>query len=166
MGLLQKFLDIKLFALDLDGVLTNGKMLISSNGEWLRQMDIKDGFAIELAVRSGYIIAVISGSSSIPVKDRLNKLGVHLFFENIQSKSMVLDTIMSDLSLKKENVLFMGDDIPDLDVFDHVGLFSCPSDAVIDVREKAHFISTHNGGHGCVRQVIEKTLRVQGKWPV
>ncbi len=164
MTLLDNLSHIRLFAFDLDGVLTNGKLLILPGGEWVREMDIKDGYALEKAVLSGFSIAVISGSSSAPVRDRLKKLGIGLFFEHVTSKSQVLKKIMHDHSLTRQQVLFMGDDIPDLDVYDHVGVFACPADAVPEIRTRSHFISTRTGGNGCVREVIEKTLKVQGKW--
>lgn len=150
--------------MDLDGVLTNGKLLIYPEGNWIREMDIKDGYAIQYAVRSGLNIAVITGSSSLPVKERLAKLGVDLYFENVPSKSVKVKELLKALHLVSEDVMFIGDDIPDLDAFSAVGLKACPNDAVQEVKEAADYISPFNGGNGCVRDILEKILRVQGKW--
>lgn len=164
MALLEKLLKIRLLAFDMDGVLTNGKLLVMPGGEWIREMDIKDGFAIEAAVKSGFFVSVISGSASTPVKDRLLQLGVEHVQENACSKAAVLIQLMLEKSVRKEEVLYMGDDIPDLDVSDLVGVFACPSDAATEVKHRADFISSKPGGNGCVREVIEKTLRIQDKW--
>ena len=151
-------------AFDLDGVLTNGKIIIQSGSEWLREMNIKDGYALQMAVKSGLHIAVITGSSSEPVKDRLKSLGIDLFYQNVSSKAMILFELMDKLKLSKDEVLFMGDDIPDLDAFNQSGVKTCPVDAVNEVKEAADYISYKKGGDGCVRDVIEKTLKLQGKW--
>ncbi|MFN5421670.1 MAG: KdsC family phosphatase [bacterium] len=164
MQLLDKFKQIRLIVFDMDGVLTNGKLLLLSTDQWIREMDIKDGFALQLAVKSGLIIAVITGSSSEPVKSRLSMLGVDRFYDRIVSKGEKIVELMDDLQLSKHEVLFMGDDIPDLEVFQHVGIRSCPADAAIDLKNEADYISPNNGGNGCVRDVLEKVLRVQGKW--
>jgi 3-deoxy-D-manno-octulosonate 8-phosphate phosphatase (KDO 8-P phosphatase) len=152
--------------MDLDGVLTNGKLLIYPDGNWFREMDIKDGYAIQYAVKSGLTLVVITGSSSTPVKERLAKLGVNLFFENIAAKSEKVKEIMKDLNIEPKETIFIGDDIPDLDAFAHVGLKACPEDAAQDVKAVADYISPSKGGNGCVRDILEKILRVQGKWLV
>ncbi len=164
MELLEKFNHIRLLAFDLDGVLTNGKLLLSPDGEWIREMDIKDGFALQHAIRSGFHVAVITGSSSLPVRKRLEKLGIPHFYENVHSKSQVLVKLMQEHGLEPSQVLFMGDDIPDLDAFKVTGLRCCPADAVHEVRDRADYISHKAGGDGAVRDVIEKVLRVQDKW--
>lgn len=164
MQLLEKFQQIRLIVLDMDGVLTNGKLLLLSPDQWIREMDIKDGYAIQLAVKSGLNLAVITGSSSEPVKKRLSILGVDRFYEKVASKGEKILALTDELQLSKHEILFMGDDIPDLDAFDHVGIKACPADAAVEIKQSADYISTNNGGHGCVRDVIEKVLRVQGKW--
>ncbi len=164
MHLLEKISHLRLLVFDLDGVLTNGKLLILPNGEWVREMDIKDGFALQYAVKAGLIIAVITGSSSIPVKQRLSRLGIELFFENAVSKSIIINDLLSKYGIDKSAAMFMGDDIPDLDAFTAVSVKCCPADAASDVLEMADYISPKNGGNGCVRDVIEKILRAQGKW--
>lgn len=164
MHLLEKLEQVKLLVFDLDGVLTNGKILIMPDGEWIREMDIKDGYAIQHAVKTGLKVAVITGSSSKPVKERLLKLGVELFFENTPQKSLIVNELLSDLSIDKSSALFMGDDLPDLDAFKAVGVKTCPADAATELLQLADYISPKSGGDGCVRDIIEKVLRTQGKW--
>jgi 3-deoxy-D-manno-octulosonate 8-phosphate phosphatase (KDO 8-P phosphatase) len=127
-------------------------------------MDIKDGYAIQLAIKSGIEIAVVSGSFSDQVEQRLKKLGVAVFVQGASNKSEHLLFLLQKLSLKNNNLLYMGDDIPDLEAFRIAGLKSCPADAVSEVKDAADFISSKNGGDGCVREIIEKVMRVQGKW--
>lgn len=164
MSILEKFSRIKLLAFDLDGVLTDGKLLIMPDGEWIRQMDIKDGYALQHAVKSGLHIAVITGSSSSAVGKRLYKLGIQDYFENTSSKSTVLTSLSQKLNLQPEEVLFMGDDIPDLDAYKVSGLKVCPADAVQEVLAAADYISPIKGGHGCVRDVIEKVMKTRDLW--
>lgn len=164
MHLLKKLEQVRLLVFDLDGVLTNGKILVMPDGEWIREMDIKDGYAIQHAVKSGLIVAVITGSSSKPVKERLLKLGVELFFENTPQKSLIINQLLSKFNIDKSSALFMGDDIPDLDAFQAVGVKTCPADAVTELLQQADYISPKSGGNGSVRDIIEKVLRTQGKW--
>jgi 3-deoxy-D-manno-octulosonate 8-phosphate phosphatase (KDO 8-P phosphatase) len=165
-NLFESFSLIKLMVFDMDGVLTNGKISLVGNEEWIREMDIKDGFAIQHALKNGIIIAVITGSFSNPVGSRLQKLGVDLYFQHVKNKGTCLSEIMLSLGLEKKQVLFMGDDIPDLDEFFVDGIKACPADAVQEVKQHANFISTKNGGNGCVREVIEKVMLVQNKWRI
>ncbi|MEY4777549.1 MAG: hypothetical protein RIS13_297 [Bacteroidota bacterium] len=164
MQLLEKLAQVKLLVFDLDGVVTNGKILVMPNGEWIREMNIKDGYALQLAVKSGLTVAVITGSSSVPVKERLLKLGVELFFENIPLKSLTIKELLLKLNIEKSSALFMGDDLPDLDAFGAVGIKTCPADAATELLQVADYISPQPGGNGCVRDIIEKVLRTQGKW--
>jgi len=162
--MIETFQHIRLVIMDLDGVLTNGKLLILPDGNWVREMDIKDGYAIQFAVKSGLHLAVVTGSSSDPVKQRMAKLGVDLFFENQKEKSAIVQELMRKFALSSEQTLFIGDDIPDLDAFAVVGLKACPFDAAQEVKNTADYISPYHGGNGCVRDILEKILRVQGKW--
>jgi 3-deoxy-D-manno-octulosonate 8-phosphate phosphatase (KDO 8-P phosphatase) len=164
MSVLEKFSRIKLLAFDLDGVMTDGKLIVMPDGEWIRQMDIKDGYALQHAVKSGLHIAVITGSSSAAVGKRLHKLGIHNYFENTSSKSSVLLGLTQKLNLQTDEVMFMGDDIPDLDAFKVAGCKVCPADAVQEVIAHADYISPHKGGNGCVRDVIEKVMKTRGLW--
>lgn len=165
-NLLERYAQLKLMVFDLDGVLTNGKILLQGDGEWLREMDIKDGYAIQHAIKNGISIAIITGSHSIPVALRLKKLGVNLFFQNNKHKGECLSQIMLELGLERHQVLFMGDDIPDLEAFSVAGLTACPSDAVREIKQQANVISTKPGGDGCVREIIEKVMLVQNTWHI
>ena len=162
--LLVRFSKIKLMAFDLDGVLTNGKLMIQKGEQWLRVMDIKDGLAIQLAVQQGFHVAVVTGSFSDAVEERLQYLGVNNFFQKIKKKSEKLEELMLMYNLQSDQVLFMGDDLPDLDAFSVSGLKTCPADAVREIKEKADYISIRDGGDGAVRDVIEKVMMTQGKW--
>lgn len=162
--ILEKFSKIKLLAFDLDGVLTSGKLLIHDENMWLREMNIKDGLAIQMALKNGIQIAVITGSFSSQVEKRLNYLGVSDFIQKSSSKSKALESLQTMHKISAEQTLFMGDDLPDLDAFAVAGLKTCPSDAVEEVKQQSDYISIFKGGEGCVRDVIEKTLKTQGKW--
>jgi 3-deoxy-D-manno-octulosonate 8-phosphate phosphatase (KDO 8-P phosphatase) len=164
MNLLESFEKIKAFVFDMDGVLTDGTVMVMPGGEWVRTMHIRDGYALQLAIKKGFQVCVISGSSSEPVRERLARLGVHDVFMNIPDKVQCLRQYMESKGLDRDAVLYMGDDIPDLEVSSLAGLSCCPSDAAIDMREIAHYISPYAGGWGCVREVIEKAMRVQGQW--
>ena len=148
----------------MDGVLTDGGLLIMPDGEWIRRMDIKDGYALQLAVRSGIRVIVMTGSSSAPVEARLMRLGIKDIYNQIQNKADCLHQIMETYQLGKEEILFMGDDVPDLAALQLAGLSCCPADAARDVLESVDYISTFKGGCGCVRDVLEKLLRTQRKW--
>ena len=164
MNLLDAFAQIKAFVFDMDGVLTDGTVLVMPGGEWVRKMHIRDGYALQLAVKKGYKVAVISGSSSGPVQERLAKLGVHAVYMNIPDKKACLLQYMQEQGLRREELLYMGDDVPDLEVSTMAGISACPLDAATDMRDQVQFISTFPGGWGCVREVIEKVLRLQGQW--
>lgn len=164
MHLLERLLNIKLMVFDLDGVLTNGKIQLIGEGDWVRQMDIKDGYAIQLAIKSGMNIAVVSGSHSKQVELRLKKLGVEIFVQGAVRKSQHVVQLMKQFGLKQDNVLYMGDDVPDLDAFQVSGIKVCPSDAATELKASADIITLRNGGDSCVREIIEKVMRTQGKW--
>jgi 3-deoxy-D-manno-octulosonate 8-phosphate phosphatase (KDO 8-P phosphatase) len=164
MNLLAAFGKIKAFVFDMDGVLTDGTVLVMPDGEWVRRMHIRDGYALQLAVKKGYLVCVISGSSSEPVRGRLAKLGVTDVFMHVGDKSACLQQFMQANNLQAMEVLYMGDDMPDLEVSQLAGLSCCPADACADIREKAHYISPFTGGMGCVRDVLEKVMQVQGNW--
>lgn len=166
MTLAEKFSEIKCFCFDLDGVLTDGTLTISTGEEWIRKMDIKDGYALQLAVKQGYSVIIISGSTSLPVKERLEKLGVAEVHMNISQKLTLLKEIMGSKKIDRRSILFMGDDVPDLECLNFSGLAACPSNAAIDVKDACHYISPQPGGRGCVRDVIEKVLKLQNNWPL
>lgn len=164
MNVLEKFLPVTTIILDMDGVLTDGSLLITPDGEWIRKMNIKDGYILQLAVKTGYRVIVITGSSSSPVEKRLNRLGINMVYQNVKDKMMLLKTLMAEHAFSAAETLYMGDDIPDLEVMKICGLSCCPADSARDILAIADYISPVKGGEGCVREVIEKLMRVQGKW--
>jgi 3-deoxy-D-manno-octulosonate 8-phosphate phosphatase (KDO 8-P phosphatase) len=164
MTLLDRFKSVTTFVFDVDGVLTDGTLLILPNGVMARKMSVKDGYALQLAVKKGYNVVIISGGASKEVAERLHKLGVSEVFMRVTDKASVLNTYLETKQLLWENILFMGDDIPDLIVMKKAGIACCPADAVQEIKEISAYISSINGGYGCVRDVIEKVLKLRGHW--
>jgi len=162
--MLNKFTKIRLFVFDIDGVLTDGNLLILPDGQWARTMNIKDGYALQLAVKKGYRILVISGGDAVPVKQRLQKLGITDIFLPVQNKPEILQQYLQDHQIPREVVLYMGDDIPDLAAMQLAGLPCCPQDAATEIKQLSVYISPLAGGKGCVRDVIEKVLKLNGHW--
>jgi 3-deoxy-D-manno-octulosonate 8-phosphate phosphatase (KDO 8-P phosphatase) len=161
---MELFKSITTFIFDVDGVLTDGTILVLENGVQARRMSIKDGYALQLAVKKGYRLLVISGAASSPVVDRLNKLGVTDIHMGIADKKAYVKNFIANKNLTAEQVLFMGDDMPDLGPMSIVGLPVCPADAVTEIKEIVKYISPLNGGYGCVRDVIEKVLKLRNDW--
>ena len=155
---------IKTFIFDVDGVLTDGKILITNEGELLRSFDTKDGYAMKCALVQGYKIVVISGGRNQGVEERFKELGVFDIYMGIQYKLDAFQDLLDNYDLDPETILYVGDDVPDIPVMEKVGLGCCPADAVSDVKNMADYVSHKNGGEGCVREIIEQVLRVQGKW--
>ena len=161
---LQYFASVKAFAFDVDGVLTNGDLIILENGVMARTMNVKDGYALQLAIKKGYHIAIISGGNSKEVMERLNILGIIDVYMNVTDKVEALKNFQQKHQLQKEEILFMGDDLPDVDVMQNVGLPCCPNDAVDEIKAISKYISPFNGGKCCARDVIEKVLKLANKW--
>ena len=155
---------ITTFIFDYDGVMTDGTVYMDSNGDPLRTSNVKDGYALQLASKLGFHLAVISGAVVTNITKRLNMLGVNDVFTGIPDKVVKLEEYMAQYGLKPEQIVYVGDDIPDLKVMQRVGVAACPSDAAPEIRQICHFISERPGGRGCVRDIIEQTLKVQGKW--
>jgi 3-deoxy-D-manno-octulosonate 8-phosphate phosphatase (KDO 8-P phosphatase) len=164
MQILSRFKLIKTFAFDMDGVLTDGNIIVDEYNNWLRQMNIRDGYALQLAARSGFNVMVISGSSSSFVHDRLNKLGINDVFMDVKNKEDFLKKFIAERKISLNEMLFMGDDIPDYFCMKMAGISACPADAAFEIKEMASYISPFAGGHGCVRDVIEKVLKLNNKW--
>jgi 3-deoxy-D-manno-octulosonate 8-phosphate phosphatase (KDO 8-P phosphatase) len=164
MNILEQFKKITTFIFDVDGVLTDGTVLVLSDGVQARRMHIKDGFALQMALKNGYRVKIISGGDSPQVTSRLNKLGVEDISMSVTDKRKFLAAYMEQNGLRKEEVLYMGDDLPDLPSLGIVGLSCCPLDAVSEVRSRVHYVSPLNGGFACVRDVIEKVLRLNDHW--
>ena len=155
---------IRAFVFDVDGVLTDGSLILLPGGEQVRTMNIRDGYALQLAVKKGYYVAVITGGRSEEVRKRLVGLGITDVFLDSQVKRDSYEEFIASYDLKKENILYMGDDMPDLEVMSIVGVPACPKDAAAEIREISIYISEKKGGEGCVRDVIEQVMRLQGKW--
>ena len=161
---LQYFSIIKSFVFDVDGVLTNGDLIILPNNIMARTMNVKDGYALQLAIKKGFKIAIISGGNSLDVISRFNILGIKDVFMGISDKSVALNEFIQKYQLNTSEILFMGDDMPDFEVMQQVGLPCCPADAVDEIKEISKYISPKNGGQGCVRDVIEKVLKLNNSW--
>jgi 3-deoxy-D-manno-octulosonate 8-phosphate phosphatase (KDO 8-P phosphatase) len=155
---------ISTFIFDVDGVLTDGTVTVTTSGEMLRKMNIKDGYALKTAVDKGYHICIISGGSNEGVRLRLQGLGVKDIHLGVHNKTETLTEYLKSHNIDSANALYMGDDIPDLKVMQLVGLPCCPQDAVPEIKAVSSYISHKNGGKGAVRDVIEQVMKVQGKW--
>lgn len=156
--------DITTFIFDVDGVLTDGTITITTTGEMLRTMHTKDGFAIKAALNAGLNVCIISGGTNEGVRARLKALGVTDIYLGAHHKVEQLEEYLDIYNIKPEQALYMGDDLPDFHVMQMVGLACCPQDAVPEIKSISHYISHKDGGKGCVRDVIEQVLKVQGKW--
>ena len=164
MNVLELFKPITAFVFDVDGVLTDGSLLILPGGVMARKMNIKDGYALQLAVKKGYHVVVISGAYSQEVYERMNYLGIKHIFMRVEDKRACMEDYIKQNGLTAVQVLFMGDDVPDIDAMQLAGLACCPADAATEVKSIAHYISPVNGGYGCARDVIEKVLKLNGNW--
>ncbi len=156
--------DITTFIFDVDGVLTDGSVFVTNEGEILRTMNIKDGYAMKAAVESGYNVCIISGGSNEGIRVRLRNLGITNIFLGTPDKVKTFDEYTNVYQIKPENVLYMGDDIPDYHVMKLVGLPTCPQDASPEIKNISGYISHKLGGKGAVRDVIEQVMKTQGKW--
>ena len=165
MNTLAGFQEINTFIFDVDGVLTNGQLLVTESGELLRSMNAKDGYALRAALEQGYTVIIITGGGSQGVKKRLKGLGIEYIFDKVYNKLEQFNQIVSQLSLDTSKVLYMGDDLVDYQVMQTVGLPTCPKDAVPEIIEISQYVSPKSGGLGCVRDVIEKVLKLNSKWP-
>jgi 3-deoxy-D-manno-octulosonate 8-phosphate phosphatase (KDO 8-P phosphatase) len=156
--------NINTFIFDYDGVLSDGSIITLDDGEAYRTTNVKDGYALQLAVKKGYRVAIISGAKADSMIKRLKALQIKDVFLGIDHKLGVFDKYLSDNDLKAEQVLYMGDDIPDYEIMLRAGIATCPADAAEEIRKVAIYISHASGGKGCVRDVIEQVLKIQGKW--
>ena len=156
--------NINTFIFDYDGVLTDGTVILQPDGEAIRTANVKDGYALQLAVKKGYNVAIISGGNSASMYKRFEALKIKDFFLGVENKIEVLKKYLKDKNIQPENVLYMGDDIPDHKPMEIVGVPCCPADAAPEIKNISKYISIQNGGKACVRDVIEQTLKLQGKW--
>ena len=158
------FTRIKAFLFDVDGVLSTDFSPLDETGEPVRTGNVKDGFALRSALAAGYAVGVITGAHQNRVKLRCQHLGIRLYYENVADKSACLDHFISETGIPAENILYMGDDIPDYQVMRRVGIAACPADATPEIQKISTYISGREGGRGCVREVIEKVMRSRHKW--
>jgi len=155
---------VKAFVFDVDGVFSSSKVILHHSGDLMRTMNIKDGYAVFYGIRKKYLFCIISGGTSESVRIRFQKLGMTDIYLGSHNKVNDLVEFMNKYNLEPENILYMGDDLPDYEVMQMVGVPTCPSDAVEEIRSVSSYISDKAGGEGCVRDVIEQVLRLQGKW--
>lgn len=159
----EKLNQVKAFAFDIDGVFS-GLLTLAQSGELMRTMNVKDGYAVQYACRKGYPVAIITGGNTESIRIRFVALGVKDIYLQSSDKIHDLRDFASRNGLSLDEILYMGDDIPDMEVMLHSGVSTCPADAATEIKEMAMYISPKTGGQGCVRDVIEQTLRVQGRW--
>lgn len=166
MNNLEIFGQIHTFIFDVDGVLTNSQVLVMQDGQLLRQMSIRDGYAIKRAVQEGYRVVIISGGKSEGVRIRLQNLGVSDVYLGIQDKLETYEEVVDMYELDEAGIIYMGDDLPDYEVMRRVGLPCCPANAAYEIKAIAQYISPVEGGAGCARDVIEKVMRLNENWDI
>ncbi|NOT37907.1 MAG: HAD-IIIA family hydrolase [Saprospiraceae bacterium] len=164
MNVFDKLDNVKGIILDIDGVFTDNSILVNDQGEFLRIMNVRDGYAIKRAISAGIKVGVISGGKSIGIIHRMKILGIQEIFLGIEDKISVFNKILESWKIDKNNIMYMGDDIPDLECLKEAGLAVCPKDAVPEVLEVADYVTEQEGGKGCIRQIIEHILQSQNKW--
>lgn len=162
----EKLTKITTFIFDVDGVLTDNKVLVMENGDVVRNVHSKDGYAIQLAIKKGYRLVILSGGNNVAVKNLLSKTGVQHLFINQHDKLQCYKDFINENNLSDEEVLYMGDDLPDYEVMSRVGVAACPNDSASEIKALSIYISPKNGGQGCVRDIIEQVMRVQGTWAI
>lgn len=155
---------VKAFIFDVDGVFASSRVYLHPSGEMMRSMNIKDGYAVFYAIRKGYPICIISGGTSESVRARFSRLGIKDIYLGSNDKMNNFRDFLEKYGILPENILYMGDDLPDYKVMKEVGFPTCPSDAVEEIKSISVYISDKPGGEGCVRDIIEQVLRLQGKW--
>ena len=156
---------VKVLAFDYDGVLTDNRILLLPDGEMARQANVRDGFVLKQASKAGFPIVIITGGTSEAVKSRFEFLGIDDVFIGVYDKEEVLEQWLADKGFSHSDVMYMGDDIPDIGVMGKVFLPCCPADAVPEIRKVSRYLSPNKGGDGCVRDIVEQVMKAQGKWP-
>jgi len=164
--MLEKLKDITTFIFDVDGVLTNGNILVTETGEQLRQYNIKDGYAIQLAIKKGYHVCIITGAKTEAVKLRLQGLGIQHIYLGASYKMVSFNDFLAKTGLSKSEIVYVGDDLPDQEIMEQIAIAVAPADAVEEIKAISNYISPFFGGAGVARDIIEKVLKVQGKWSI
>lgn len=162
----QLLKNITTFIFDVDGVLTDGSVILLPSGEQVVKTNIRDGYALQLAVKRGYKVCIISGKSSDALKFRLKELGIQDVYLGVADKVDRYEDYLFSNHLSSEEILYMGDDMPDYEVMQKVGIATSPKDAADEIKGISIYISNKRGGRGCVRDIIEQVMKVQGKWVV
>ncbi len=162
----EKLNKITTLIFDVDGVLTDNKVLVMENGDVVRNVHSKDGYALQLAIKKGYRLVMLSGGNNVAVKNLLAKTGVQHLYINQHDKLQCYKDFINENNLTDEEILYMGDDLPDYEVMSRVGIAACPNDSATEIKAISIYISPKIGGHGCVRDIIEQVMRVQGTWAV
>lgn len=155
---------IKCFIFDYDGVISDGGVFMLPTGEGVRRSNVKDGYALHYAVKSGYIVSVISGGTGDNMRVRMKSLGVENVMLGVSYKLDKFEDFLIENDLQAEEVLYMGDDIPDYELVKAAGIGACPADACYEIKSIADYISPFKGGNGAVRDVIEQVMKIQDKW--
>lgn len=156
--------NVKAFVFDVDGVFTDGTVYLDPSGEMVRSMNIKDGYAVQYCIKKQYPVGIISGGNSESVRSRFRRLGITDIYLKSRSKMDDLEDFMFKYNILAENILYMGDDIPDHQIMSKIGVPTCPADAVQEIKSISLYISDKKGGEGCVRDVIEQVLKLHGQW--
>lgn len=162
----EKLNRINTLFFDIDGVFTDNKVLVMENGDVIRNVHSKDGYAVQLAVKKGYRIVILSGGNNTAVKNLLAKTGIKDIFINQHDKLQCYKDFIYSNDIKDEQVMYMGDDLPDYEVMSRVGVAACPNDSAPEIKRICIYISPKEGGKGCVRDIIEQVMRVQGTWAI
>ena len=156
--------DVEAIVFDVDGVMTDGGIMPLADGDFIRKYNAKDGYALAYAVKHGFNVGVISGGFGNTLASRMNRLRIEYQYLGCMDKISAIDDFIAKTGVKRENILYMGDDIPDLEVLRYVGIPVAPADACSEVLESVIYVSEHKGGEGAVRDIIEQVLRVKGMW--
>lgn len=160
----QLLSNITTFIFDVDGVFTDNRIYLIHSGEMARTSNVRDGYAVQWAIKKGLRIAIISGGRSELVRERFESLGVRDVFIGVNDKLKVFNDYCNKYSIKKNEILYMGDDIPDYEVMKLVSIAACPQDSVPEIKSVSNYISHLKGGEGCVRDVIEQVMKVKNIW--
>lgn len=156
--------NIKAFAFDCDGVLTDGSVMVNEKGDAVRTFNAKDGYAVVRAIKKGYPVALISGGTGEAMRLRFEQLGIKHIYLGSKNKLQDLDDFRLQYGLERNDILYIGDDIPDMEVMIHCGVSVAPCDAAMEVKQIATHVTEYAGGRGCVRDALEQVMKARGHW--